>query len=132
MMTGLAHESGNALARSQACLEMLALEVPDKPEGKELIGRIQLAQNHLQQLYQKVRNYAAPLKLERDRVSVAGVWRGAWKNLTLTQTHRRADLREHSAGVDLECTVDLFRMEQVFRNVFENALAACGDPVRID
>src|SRR5262245_41937141 len=29
MMTGLAHESGNALARSQACLEMLALEVQD-------------------------------------------------------------------------------------------------------
>ncbi|MGB6856644.1 MAG: response regulator, partial [Terracidiphilus sp.] len=27
MMTGLAHESGNALARSQACLEMLAFEV---------------------------------------------------------------------------------------------------------
>jgi two-component system, LuxR family, sensor kinase FixL len=31
MMTGLAHESGNALARSKACLEMLAWEVEDKP-----------------------------------------------------------------------------------------------------
>ena len=32
MVTGLAHESGNALARSQACLEMLALEVEDTPK----------------------------------------------------------------------------------------------------
>ena len=30
MMTGLAHESGNALARSQSCLEMLTWEVDDR------------------------------------------------------------------------------------------------------
>ena len=33
MVTGLAHESGNALARSQACLEMLTWEVQDRPEA---------------------------------------------------------------------------------------------------
>src|SRR5262249_19542081 len=44
MMTGLAHESGNALARSQACLEMLALEVGDRPAALDLIARIQKAQ----------------------------------------------------------------------------------------
>ena len=71
MVTGLAHESGNALARSQACLEMLALEVEDRPEALDLIGRIQKAQDHLQQLYEEVRNYAAPLKLERQRHSVS-------------------------------------------------------------
>jgi signal transduction histidine kinase len=27
--------------------------------------------------------------------------------------------------------VDLFRLEQVFRNILDNALAACPDPVRI-
>jgi PAS domain S-box-containing protein len=132
MMAGLAHESGNALARSQACLEMLALEVPDKPEVTELIGRIQLAQNHLQQLYQEVRNYAAPLKLEREPLGVDWVWRSAWKHLTQTQPHRRAELGEHAAGVDLECAIDPFRVEQVFRNIFENSLAACADPVRIE
>ena len=64
MVAGLAHESGNALARSQACLEMLALEVEDRPEALDLIGRIQKAQDHLQQLYEEVRSYAAPLKLD--------------------------------------------------------------------
>src|SRR5262249_38386577 len=41
MVTGLAHESGNALARSQSCLEMLAWEVEDRPEALRLIERIQ-------------------------------------------------------------------------------------------
>ncbi len=58
MVAGLAHESGNALARSQACLEMLAMEVEDRSEALNLIGRIQKVQNHLQQLYGEVRNYA--------------------------------------------------------------------------
>lgn len=62
MMTGLAHESGNALARSQACLEMLAFEVEDRPKTLNLINRIQAAQDHLRQLYDEVRNYAAPLR----------------------------------------------------------------------
>jgi signal transduction histidine kinase len=29
------------------------------------------------------------------------------------------------------CSIDVFRMEQVFRNLFENALAACSSPAQI-
>ncbi len=39
MVAGLAHESRNALQRSQACLEMLALVVRDRPEALDLIDR---------------------------------------------------------------------------------------------
>ncbi|HEY7156613.1 MAG TPA: ATP-binding protein [Gemmataceae bacterium] len=131
MMAGLAHESGNALARSQACLEMLTMEVEDRPEAIDLIGRIQKAQNHLQQLYGEVRNYAAPLKLERQRQSLRSIWRQAWANLVDHWQGRTASLREECAGVDLHCLVDAFRLEQVFRNILENALAACSDPVEI-
>jgi two-component system sensor kinase FixL len=132
MVTGLAHESGNALARSQACLEMLALEVPDRPEALDLITRIQKAQDHLQQLYEEVRGYAAPLKLEREIWDVAGIWRQAWTNLAMLRQGKDAVLREEAGGVDLCCTVDHFRLEQVFRNILENALAACREPIRID
>jgi PAS domain S-box-containing protein len=131
MMTGLAHESGNALARSQACLEMLELEVQDRPEALDLVARIQKAQNHLQQLYDEVRNYAAPLKLEREVCSLAVVWRQAWANLAVRRQGRQAVLREECAGADTNCAVDPFRLEQVFRNIFENSLAACHDPVEI-
>jgi signal transduction histidine kinase len=34
--------------------------------------------------------------------------------------------------MDLACWVDQFRLEQVFRNILENSLAACADPVRIE
>jgi PAS domain S-box-containing protein len=131
MMTGLAHESGNALARSQACLEMLELEVQDRPDALDLVSRVQKAQHHLQQLYDEVRGYAAPLKLEREVVAVDTVWRQAWSNLAVRRHGRAARLREDCAGVGLRCAVDPFRLEQVFRNVLENALAACHDPVEV-
>jgi PAS domain S-box-containing protein len=131
MVAGLTHESGNALARSQACLEMLAMEVEDRPEALDLISRAQKAQDHLQQLYDEVRGYAAPLKLQREEWDLAGVWRQAWNNLAMVRQGRDATLRDKHAG-DLTCCVDHFRLEQVFRNIFENALAACRDPVVID
>jgi PAS domain S-box-containing protein len=131
MMTGLAHESGNALQRSQACLEMLALDVQDRPDALNLVSRIQIAQNHLQQLYDEVRNYAAPLKLERQTASMAGTWRLAWANLSMQRQGRQTALREQCDGIEVRCLLDPFRMEQVFRNILENALAACRDPVEI-
>ena len=131
MMTGLAHESGNALARSQACLEMLEWEVQDRPEAVGLIGRVQKAQDHLRQLYEEVRNYAAPIRLEREPGDVAAVARQAWQNLALPRQGREAELVIEASKEDLTCRADAFRLEQVFRNIFENALAACKDPVRI-
>jgi signal transduction histidine kinase/FixJ family two-component response regulator len=131
MMTGLAHESGNALARSQSCLEMLTWEVEDRPEALDLIKRIQRAQDHLGQLYDEVRSYAAPLKLEREEWDLAGIWRQAWENLALARQGRVASLREETDGANLRCSVDQFRLEQVFRNILDNALAACVDPVQI-
>ena len=132
MMTGLAHESGNALARSQSCLEMLTWEVEDRPEALDLITRIQKAQDHLRHLYEEVRGYAAPLKLEREVWELSAVWRQAWENLALARQGREAVLREQADGLDLHCALDQFRLEQVFRNILENSLAACPDPVRIE
>ncbi len=129
MVTGLAHESGNALARSQACLEMLALEVQDRPDALDLVGRIQKAQDHLRHLYEEVRSYAAPMKLEREPRPLDAVWRQAWSNLAMLRQGRDARLHADCTQVDLRCSVDAFRLEQVFRNIFENALAACKDPV---
>ncbi len=132
MMTGLAHESGNALARSQACLDMLAMEVEDRPEALDLIELIKKAQNLLQQMYEEVRGYATPLKLAREIWEVSAIWRQAWQNLALARQGKQANLREHSHGVDLNCTVDHFRLEQVFRNILDNSLAACQPPVLVD
>ena len=43
----------------------------------------------------------------------------------------QARLHEEINGVNLVCTLDAFRIEQVFRNLIENSLSACPDPVEI-
>jgi len=132
VVAGLAHESRNALQRCQACLEMLALAVRDRPEALDLIGRLQKAQDHLHHLYEDVRSYAAPIKLDKSRCDLGMVWRESWVHLEPARNGKQATLREVSDGVDLRCAVDPFRLEQVFRNVLDNALAAGAPRVAIE
>jgi PAS domain S-box-containing protein len=132
VVTGLAHESRNALQRSQACLELLALAVSDRPKALDLIKRLQDAQDHLHTLYEDVRSYAAPFNLEKQPCDLREVWREAWASLEPIRRDKQAILNEVGDGVALRCVVDPFRIGQVFRNIFENALAACSAPVVID
>ncbi len=131
MVAGLAHESRNALQRSQACLEMLALADRDRPKSLELIERLQKAQDHLQHLHEDVRGYAAPIRLEFKQCDLSRVWREEWSFLEPQWRGRDAHIEERINETDVRCNADPFRMGQVFRNIFDNSLAACADPVRI-
>lgn len=123
MMAGLAHESRNALQRSKACLEMLALEVEDRPEALDLVARIERAQNDLEQLYEEVREYAAPIKLERCACNVVELWRETWAHLAHLQQPLAVRLEEQVGTTNPSCLADPFALGQVFRNILENALA---------
>jgi PAS domain S-box-containing protein len=131
VVAGLAHESRNALQRSQACLEMLGLADRDRPESLELIARVQKAQDHLHHLYEDVRGYAAPIVLDRCPCDVREVWREAWAQLEPARRGRQVSLREEVVGADTHCLADPFRLGQVFRNILENALAAGQGPVEV-
>jgi PAS domain S-box-containing protein len=130
MVAGLAHESGNALQRSQACLQMLAHRTRERGDLIDLVARIQAAQDHLLHLYENVRGYAATIRLEPEDGDFAELWRAAWTDLEVQRTARKTLLRE-TVPFDTGCCWDRFRMQQVFRNVLDNALAACPDPVKI-
>jgi PAS domain S-box-containing protein len=132
VVAGLAHESRNALQRSQACLEMLALAVRDQPGALDLINRISKAQDHLHHLYEDVRSYSAPLKLEKGPCDLRAIWREAWGHLESARAGKQATLAETIDGVDPRCVADAFRLEQVFRNILDNSLAACSAPVAIE
>jgi two-component system, LuxR family, sensor kinase FixL len=132
VVTGLAHEGRNALARSQACLEMLALAVRDRPEALNLINRLQKAQDDLHRLYEDVRSYASPIKLDTTSCDLGLIWRETWAHIESARKDKQAVFREVVDGVDLRCVVDPFRFEQVFHNILENALAATSPPVAVE
>jgi PAS domain S-box-containing protein len=132
IVAGLAHESRNALQRSQACLEMLALTIKDRPEALDLLGRLQTAQDHLHHLYEDVRGYAAPIHLERRPCSLTEIWREAWSNLEPLRQRKQAVLTESFRTLKTAVSADPFRLGQVFRNLLENAIAAGSAPVEIE
>ena len=123
MMTGLAHESRNALQRSQACLEMLTLEVAGQDRAGDLITRIQQAQNHLLHLFEEVRGYASPIRLHRKSSDLRAIWRETWSHLESSHRPKSIELIE-TCQVECTCTVDPNSLEQVFRNVFDNSIHA--------
>ncbi len=121
MMTGLAHESRNALQRSRACLDMLELDLDGQSEQMDLVQRTRSALLELQTLYEEVRGYASPILLDRSLEHLNIVCSEAWEHL----------IEDHAAkAIDLEilchdcpaCQIDRYRIGQVFRNIFENSI----------
>lgn len=132
MMTVLTHESGNILARANALLETLEMELTGAPASLSLIERLKKAHTDLRRLHEEVRNYAAPIELEKERWDLRSIWQQTWQNLARDDKLKKTiSLTEDFGGVDLKCSVDAFRLEQVFRNLFENAIAACTEPVHV-
>jgi hypothetical protein len=131
-MAGLSHESRNALQRSEACLAILADEVRDQPVAMDLIARIRRAQDELHQLYEDVREYAAPIRLNPQLCHLGEILQETWGTLEFKRAGRNVHLHEEASGVDQCCEVDEFAVRQIFRNILDNSLAACQDPVAID
>ncbi len=133
MLSGIAHESRNALQRIQAAADMLQLELDDNAEAREDLARIMRAREDLQTLFEELRGYAAPIHLDRRLTDLAEIWQQAWMHLESSRAGRKAYLHaQQTSGIDLACKVDGFRIEQVFRNLMENSLSACEDPVHIE
>jgi signal transduction histidine kinase len=110
---------------------MLELELVGHATALDLVSRIQNAQGHIGQLLEEVRGYAAPVKLDRGWCRLSDIWREAWDTLAPQRKGRNANLCEDVCDIDLRALVDRFRLVQVFRNLFENSLAATVDPVAI-
>ena len=131
MVSAIAHESRNALQRIQVGVDVLRYEIEEDSEARDDLERITRAKTDLQHLHDELRSFAGPIQLHLVQGNLAEAWRQAWTNLQVSREGRDAQLIEQAKGVDLGCEFDSFRIEQVFRNLFENSLAACDDPVQI-
>ena len=127
MMAGLAHESRNALQRAQACLEMLALDISKESDSQNLLERTQRALDDMHRLFEEVRGYAAPIHLDVQTCDLSQLWSKSWSDLELMRREKNVELLAENDGVDLHCKVDSHRIEQVLRNILENAVAACPE-----
>lgn len=126
----LAHESRNALQRIQIAVETARLHaVGEEPLARQL-DAIERANDSLNALLEELRNYAAPLHLERNLTQLSNIWQEAWSTVSHQRADRSVDFSEEPMH-EARCHVDRFRLTQVFRNLFENSLAACDDPTEI-
>jgi len=130
-MTGLAHESRNALQRSQASLDLLAADLGSNPQAMKLIQRIQTAQDDLHRLYEDVREYARPIRLHPSAHRIDELLKRTWDELVVKRIGRDVRLVENVETEELTCPVEPFLIRQVFRNIIDNSLSACADPVTI-
>ncbi|WP_196782315.1 sensor histidine kinase [Bremerella volcania] len=131
-MTDLTHESGNFIQQISLSSQLLAEEIdPNNQSAMEEITRLQWARKGLEHLLEDLRQFASPLKLEKDQCSVRSLWRQAWSDVTRTDEATNASLEDTTDVSDDTCHIDAFRLGQVFRNLFENSLAACGEKPRI-
>ncbi|TWU02459.1 ATP-binding protein [Stieleria varia] len=130
-MAALAHESRNALQRIHAGLDLLQLELPGESEAQGDLDTVRRAATDLNSLLEEVRSYAAPIRLHLEPCDVRQLAMRAWRHLESAWSQRQVELHIDETFEDVVCRADPTRIEQVYRNLFENALAACSDPVQI-
>jgi two-component system, chemotaxis family, CheB/CheR fusion protein len=131
-MAGLAHESRNALARGQGNLQRLARRLKDNDELLQMIEGALRANDDIRRQFEEVREYAAPIQLQPELLQLPEVIHKAWDELAPDRKGRKATLRIDRPDSDVTCVADAFSLRNVFRNILENSLAACEDPVEID
>jgi PAS domain S-box-containing protein len=131
MVAGVAHESRNALQQIQACCGLLQWKLNGKSDVHELLDDLQKAQDRLRRLFDDLREYAAPLKIDKRICDLRDVVTEAWRLIEPERRNRDASLQIDAESSNTKCLADPLQMEQVFRNLLENSLAACHDPVVI-
>lgn len=133
-VSGLTHESRNALQRSHACLAELELDLAGMPNCLTLVRKVQRALDDLHQLLEEVRNYAAPIILERRQYSLPQLVREAWQSLLDVKGQGHAPHLDIHIQSDFPqtCLIDPHRFMQVIRNLLDNAWFACREPKAIE
>ena len=141
MVSGLAHESRNALQRAVACLDLLELDLKNNPEQMILSKRIRDSLADLLDNYDEVRRYAEPILISPQRLKLLHVCQGAFDELAVAYEEGAKDTESQSFQHHLEFSpgarqhdevhVDRDKMKQAFRHLLDNAIDAADSIAHI-
>lgn len=131
MATGIAHESRASLQHIGWAAEALEADLAEQPSAMLLLAKIRRSQEQLRKLFEDVRAYASPPLLDREPIRLLQTWREAWELTAALRRDRDAELRESVPNPEPHAFGDRVRLVQVFRNLFENSIAATYGPVRV-
>ena len=133
MISGLAHESRNAMQKAIASLDLLELDFKGNPEQLRLADRIRKSLAELLENYDEVRRYAQPVAINPERVKLEQLFHDASNELRAKRDTVPYQLRIGRANPcsDVAC-VDRVKMTMVFHHLLENAIDATVDPAVID
>ncbi len=132
-VSGVAHECRNVMQRIQSHAELLRLDLDDRPAALKHINKILEANECLRMILNELRDYSGPIVLTKENVEITTPIQRAWDSLFTVPARQGATLHVvcgESCGA--LCDVDPMRMEQVFRNLFENSIAASDPPPNIE
>ena len=136
MVSGLAHESRNALQRARASVDLLELDLHENPEQHELLLRIRRSLEDLEHNYDEVRHYAAPINLDVSEVELPKLVEEVVQDLESEFQNLPKIFVSSDTGV-CQILIDRFRIKQVVRNCLENAIQATqtaksSDPIYVN
>ncbi len=122
MISGLAHESRNALQRAVACLDLLELDFNEDDRHLELSRKIRRSLSDLLENYDEVRRFAAPITLSRTATHLAPLCRSVFDELQMKcdAWANRIEIVGGDVDDDLAC-VDRGKFQEVFHQVLHNA-----------
>jgi signal transduction histidine kinase len=126
MVAGLAHESRNAFQRSHACLAELSLDLQAMPDSLMLVQKVQKALDDVNCLLEEVRQYSAPINLERRECNLAELVQESWQQIEEAKTNPNQVPISFDVdnAIPNSIYVDPRKLVQVFRNLLENAIFA--------
>ncbi|QDV44270.1 Sensor protein FixL [Stieleria neptunia] len=122
MISGLAHESRNALQRAVACLDLLELDFSESDRHLELSRKIRRSLSDLLENYDEVRRFAAPITLSRTATHLAPLCHSVFDELQrkCDAWANRIEIAGDDTDDDLAC-VDRGKFQEVFHQILDNA-----------
>ncbi len=124
MISGLEHQSRNALQRAEACLGLLELGASESDEYHQLIAGVRRALTDLNRTYEQVRVYASPISLTRTSVDLKQLCEAVFFELAESRVHFDASLKFIDCGGVGKAILDPIQMRIVLRHLLDNAIAA--------